>query len=205
MRVGSQVGAILEQCLSGESRPFGLEVVGDPNDTFSPGAMRNPLRPVFRRWFTRQLRRQCRRACSVAYVTRTALQRRYPAAEGVFQTHYSSIELDSVAFVSTPRGPIEGSRPIRLITVGTLEQLYKAPDVLLDAVALGVRRGHPLTLRVLGDGQYREVLVSAQPGSDSGRMSRSWGTSRGERLFASSWIKPTCLFCHLAKRVCHGR
>lgn len=158
MRVGSQVAALLESCLRGADRPFGLEVVGDPHDTFSPGAMRNPLRPVFRSWFTRQLRRQCRRACSVAYVTRDALQRRYPPADGVFQTYYSSIELNSDAFVSSPRGPVAGPRPIRLITVGTLEQLYKAPDVLLDAVALAVRGGSPLSLRIVGDGRRREEL-----------------------------------------------
>src|SRR6185295_745777 len=39
-------------------RPFGVEVVADPYDTFAPGSVRHPLRPLFRWWFTRQLRRQ---------------------------------------------------------------------------------------------------------------------------------------------------
>ena len=42
--------------------------------------------------------------------------------------------------------------------VGTLAQLYKAPDLLLDAVAACVHRGLDLRLRIVGEGRYRAVL-----------------------------------------------
>src|SRR5258708_12511067 len=118
-------------------RPFGVEVVGDPFDVFAPGGVRHPLRPLFRRWFTHRLRLVCGRACAAAYVTEQALQRRYPPAPQAFVTHYSSVELPPTAFVKAPRTATSVDVS-KLIFVGTMAQLYKAPDVLIDAVKMCV-------------------------------------------------------------------
>lgn len=45
-----------------------------------------------------------------------------------------------------------------LIIVGTLAQFYKAPDVLIDAVAACVREGLNLKLILVGDGKHRAEL-----------------------------------------------
>jgi glycosyltransferase involved in cell wall biosynthesis len=158
LRVSSQIAACIEPRLRRTGHPYGVEVVGDPYDTFAPGAMRHPLRPFFRWWFTRQLQRQCAGACAAAYVTEHALQRRYPARPGAFSTHYSSIQLPDAAFVSVPRPPHQGARTFTLIIVGTLAQLYKAPDVLIDAVAVCVRERLDLQLVLVGDGKHRSEL-----------------------------------------------
>lgn len=139
-------------------RPYGVEVFGDPYDVFAPGSVRHPLRPFFRWWFPRQLRRQCAGAWAAAYVTEYALQRRYPPAPGAFSTHFSSIDLPKTAFVSVHRPPRHKTGPFTLTTVGTLAQLYKAPDVLIDAVAACVWDGLDLKLVLVGDGQYRTEL-----------------------------------------------
>jgi glycosyltransferase involved in cell wall biosynthesis len=141
-----------------ERRPYGAEVVGDPYDVFAPGSIRHPLRPFFRSWFRRQLRKQCAGACATVYVTERALQRRYPPAPGAFTTHSSDVELPEAAFVPNPR-PLrrQGSRTA-LILVGTLARLYKAPHVLLDAVAICVGKGLDLRLTIIGDGKYRSEL-----------------------------------------------
>jgi glycosyltransferase involved in cell wall biosynthesis len=158
MRVGSQIANCLVPLLRRTDHPYGLEVVGDPYDTFAPGAMKHPLRPFFRWLFTHQLQRQCAGACAVAYVTEHTLQRRYPPAPGAFSTHYSSVELPDAAFVTVPRPPHPGGRKFTLITVGTLAQLYKAPDVLIDAVSACVREGLDLKLVLVGDGRHRSEL-----------------------------------------------
>ncbi|MCA9270340.1 MAG: glycosyltransferase, partial [Planctomycetales bacterium] len=124
-----------------QRRPFAVEVVSDPWDTFSPGAFRHPLRGYFRRLFSDALRRQCRQACAVAYVTRDALQRRYPPGERTYSTHYSSIDLPPDAFSPRPRSVDAGDGPLRLICVGAMSQLYKGHDVLIDAAAACLRRG----------------------------------------------------------------
>ncbi|MBV8832654.1 MAG: glycosyltransferase family 4 protein [Acidobacteriaceae bacterium] len=77
--------------------------------------------------------------------------------ETAFVTSYSSIELDSTQILSTSsRTPVKGVAT--LVFVGSLEQLYKAPDVLLRALGLATARGCDLRLRIVGDGRYREEL-----------------------------------------------
>jgi len=158
MRVSSQIASCLEPWLRRTGHPYGLEVVGDPYDTFAPGAIKHPLRPFFRWWFPQQLRHQCAAACAIAYVTEYSLQRRYPPASGAFSTHYSSIELAPTAIVQHTRTPRQDTDRFSLITVGTLAQLYKAPDVLINAVALCVREGLDINLTVVGDGKHRAEL-----------------------------------------------
>lgn len=159
LRVASQLGNCLFPLLRRRGHPYAVEVVGDPWDAFSPGAIEHPLRPAVRRWFAYQLRRQCRHAAAAAYVTERALQRRYPPNPEAVTTHYSSIELPPEALVDQPRQASRSpERRWRLIMVGTLDQLYKAPDLLIDAVAISARRGVNLELVLVGDGQCRPEL-----------------------------------------------
>lgn len=58
--------------------PYGVEIIADPCDVFAPGSIKHPLRPFFRWWFPRDLSRVCQEACAAAFVTKEALQRRYP-------------------------------------------------------------------------------------------------------------------------------
>jgi glycosyltransferase involved in cell wall biosynthesis len=137
-------------------RPYAVEVVADPYDVFGPNAVRHPLRPMFRWWFTRALKRQCANACAAAYVTEKALQRRYPPGPNALVTHYSDIELPESAFATAPRGPRQNGTA-RIIFVGTLAQLYKAPDVLIDAVATCCAH-IDVELVIVGSGRYQIEL-----------------------------------------------
>jgi glycosyltransferase involved in cell wall biosynthesis len=156
LRVPCHIGGEVWRSLS-PRRPYGVEVVADPWDAFSPGAVRHRLRPVFRWWFTRRLRAQCADACAAAYVTERALQRRYPPGPDTFGTAYSDVELAADSFASAPRVPRPGGAR-HLVFVGTLAQLYKAPDVLLEALALCVHAGLNVRLSLVGDGKHRPEL-----------------------------------------------
>ena len=155
LRVPSQIATHIEPLLRG-GRPYGVQVVGDPYDVFAPGTIHHPLRPFFRWWFPRNLRRQCWNAAAAAYVTERTLQKRYPCPG--FSTYFSDVELSGDAIVSAPRVPAEGRKAFTLVTVGSLAQLYKAPDVLIDAVAELVKQGMDLRLVLVGDGKYRAEL-----------------------------------------------
>lgn len=175
-RVPSRLATELLATVGGKGRPFGLEVIGDPEEAFAPGAVRHPLRPMFRYLFTRNLRRECARAVAVSYVTENALQSRYPAkglAIGVsdtdlqtgyfgslprtFTTYYSSTELSIEDYASGPKQYGCLTRP-RLLFVGTLEQMYKGQDILLKAVGLLKQRNCPIELVIVGDGRHRQEL-----------------------------------------------
>lgn len=156
--LGMEVWRLLEA-----GRPYGVEVVADPFDVFgADNGVNHPLRPLMHWWWPRTLRRQCAGATGAAYVTREALQRRYPPGPETFATHFSSIHLDRAQLVDAPRRyRARGHRgPVRLVTVGSLSQLYKAPDVLIRAVGRCVERGLDVELEIVGEGVYRPMLES---------------------------------------------
>jgi glycosyltransferase involved in cell wall biosynthesis len=159
LRVASQVGNCLFTHIRRQGRPYGVEVVGDPWDGLSPHTVRHVLRPILRRYCTLRLQQQCREACAASYVTERTLQERYPAPPGGFSTHYSSVELGRESYVANVPFDL-GSRPgsMRIVFLGTLEQPYKGPDVLLEAVAACIHAGLDLRLCMIGDGRLRPEL-----------------------------------------------
>lgn len=154
LRVPGRIGTCVERHLRKRRQPYGVEVVGDPYDFFAPGGVEHPLRPLFRFWFAHNLRRQCGASCAAAYVTKYALQRRYPPAPEAFATGCSDVELPPTAFVNIPRAGTPAGT-VRLILVGSLAQLYKAPDVLIDAVGDCVHSGLNIELIFIGSGRYQ--------------------------------------------------
>jgi len=107
-------------------------------------------------------------ASAAAYITEKALQRRYPPNPGVFTAHYSMTELPDSVFAAAPRSGFQEKQSLTLITVGSLAQLYKAPDVLIDAVAVCVAEGLDIKLVLVGDGQYRQKLEARAQGHGLG-------------------------------------
>ncbi|MDQ6861798.1 MAG: glycosyltransferase family 4 protein [Verrucomicrobiota bacterium] len=158
LRAPGEIGTWLVRHIRRKPRPYGVEVVSDPFDVFAPKAVEHPFRPFFRWWFCRNLRRECESACAAAYVTERALQNRYPAGEDAFVTHYSSIDLPATAFVEQPRPKSVLNRRARLVFIGTLAQMYKAPDVLIDAVAACARNSVDLELVMIGSGKHLAEL-----------------------------------------------
>jgi glycosyltransferase involved in cell wall biosynthesis len=156
MRVPGRIGVVAAHRLHRAGVPYALEVVGDPFDMFTRGSVEHPMRPLFRRMFSADLRWLNRHAVAAAYVTEHALQRRYPCPG--FTTHYSSIDLGGDAFAGDWKRAQPEQRTFRIVTVGTLAQLYKGPDVLLDAVAQVVARGIDAAVVFVGDGRYRARL-----------------------------------------------
>jgi glycosyltransferase involved in cell wall biosynthesis len=150
------LAALAHRRLVRQGKPYGVEVVGDPHDALARGSMRHPARPWLRWSATRQLRRLCADAAAASYVTREALQRRYPCP--AYAVGVSDVELPAPTFVTGPRPPMPRYGRRTVVTVGTMAQLYKAQDVLIDAVAVCVRDGLDVRLVLVGDGRHRAAL-----------------------------------------------
>lgn len=160
VRMPSILGVLLATARQRQRQPVALEIIGDPYDVFAPGVVEHPLRPVLRRWFVAKTRAQCRSATAVAYETEHYLQRRYPAGPGLFTTAVSCVELPDAAFATQPRESWPGGRgTTRLISVGSLAQLYKGIDTLIEAVARLRAAGTSVSLVHVGDGRYRPTLT----------------------------------------------
>lgn len=157
-RAPSAVTASAVPILQQRQQPYGVEVIGNPYDVFAPSGIQHPLRLFFRWWFTRQLEKTCQRADAIAYVTEKTLQSRFQPPATVFTTFYSSVELPDDAFVATPRQFSQPMTSTQLVTVGSLEQLYKGTDLLLRAIRICKDQGLHLRLSVVGDGKHRTDL-----------------------------------------------
>ncbi|HEY9619229.1 MAG TPA: glycosyltransferase family 4 protein [Crinalium sp.] len=151
----SAVGIDLAQKMN---KLYAIDVTTDPYDVFAPGAFKHPLRPLFRQWISRRLQHQCKNACAINYVTKHALQCHYPPPSNALTAGISAVNLPDEAFVSSPRCFQQKVDRFTLITVGTLAQLYKAPDILIEAVAICILEGLDLELILIGDGKHREEL-----------------------------------------------
>lgn len=158
LRVPSPIGSLLATSRDRLRLPYGLEVVGDPYDVFAPGVVSHPLRPLLRQWFARTLKRQCVSADAVSYVTGRWLQTRYPARHDAVTAVYSSVDLPPTAYAAQPRQSISAPDTSTLVSVGSLDQLYKGIDTLIEALAQLVAAGMSVRLVHLGEGRFRLQL-----------------------------------------------
>ena len=133
-------------------------------------------------------------------MTEGALQQRYPPRPGAVTTHYSSVELPEAAFVKEPKIYHDG--PLRLISVGSMEHLYKAQDVLLEAIA-GCSANVQLTL--VGDGRCRVGLeeLAAKLGIHD-RVDFRGGLPAGGPVRTEPRPAPTSSYSPPARKACPG-
>ncbi|MCK9903262.1 glycosyltransferase family 4 protein [Frankia sp. Cpl3] len=187
-RIPGLVGTVLVSELRRQQVPFGLEVVGDVAEVLADHRLAAMLAGQL-------LARQCRDAAVVSYVTRHVLQSRYPARPGVPMVSCPGALLRDEDFVPEPRRAPDmwsmtgaghprpsQSRPVRLLTIGSQERVYKGHDVLVDAVALMRSRGIPLTVTIVGDGRHHDEIVHRAMARGLGESVRfvRWLASRAE-------------------------
>lgn len=155
-RVPSQTANLLTMILP-KRRHYALEVVGDPYDVFSSGVGGKFLGNYLRDSSTKSLKKQCQFALGASYVTEFYLQKRYPVGKKTYPSFYSSIMLDDAQIVKHSKQYTQPARA--LLFVGSLNQLYKAPDILLSAFAKLVAEDETYQLTLLGAGKYLPQLT----------------------------------------------
>ena len=172
LRVPGALGSILWSILTFKNLfrrrkiPYALEVVGDPHDVFSPGSVKHPMRPLFRLLFKLMLKLQTRNAVAASYVTSEVLQKRYPCRGRTF--FYSSINIKDEDYSVRSKQFLRQVRAFKIVFVGTLEQLYKGPDVLLKALKSCSDRAYSIRLTVIGDGKHKAELQDIVQGMGIG-------------------------------------
>jgi glycosyltransferase involved in cell wall biosynthesis len=138
-------------------RPLYSLVVADPADQLQKGALKHSLRHLARNVFVWSLRLQLKRSSGAMYVTKTYLQKRYPATNGrEFAT--SDVFIGGSDFGS-PRPPSAFAHsPITLTYVAMMAQNYKGHDNLLLAFAKARSAGASVRLKLIGDGPLKKDL-----------------------------------------------
>lgn len=160
-RVPGNIGSMAAECLKKKGIPYGLEVVGDPWESLSPQAFESPFARLLQIIGKYQLKKITKNATAALYVTDHILQLKYPVKRGVFTTGASNVILNDDCYSTTPHIVEErtSTSQIRMLAVGTLAQLYKAPDIMLKALTIVKSNGYNPYLTWFGDGQYRQQMV----------------------------------------------
>lgn len=156
-RVPGAIGTLFAKQLWRKKIPFGLEVVGDPWDVFSPGSVNHPLSFFFRIQGYLSLKKTVKRASAVLYVTRFTLQKRYPAKASAFRTFASNVEIRKEILQTKPKVWTEKTS-YSITSVGSLAQLYKSPDVLINSIK---HLEHTVSCKLVwyGDGAFRKEMI----------------------------------------------
>jgi glycosyltransferase involved in cell wall biosynthesis len=150
VRSPSPTAYLAAQAMLRGGRPYAAQIVGDPDQVFSAGVFRHPLRVPLRHAATAAQKLVARRAHAVMYVTSRTLQRKYPATGFVFSG--SDVSLDDSAFAVPPRAAPSGPEAFTLVTVASLDQPYKGTEVLLDAFTALRQSRRQIRLLIVGGG-----------------------------------------------------
>ena len=153
LRLPGAIGMLLGCLRAMRQGRFAVELVGDPYDVLSGEGFSTRDR-LLRGPLTLVTKLLCRGSIGNAYVTEHTLQGRYPPAKGAYCDGISSINLPPSQFSATAKVQ-GGALPFRLFFCGSLAQLYKGLDVLIEAVALLKDEHRDISVTVAGDGLYR--------------------------------------------------
>ncbi|MCY1496894.1 GDP-mannose-dependent alpha-(1-6)-phosphatidylinositol monomannoside mannosyltransferase [compost metagenome] len=137
---------------------FGIEIIGDPYEVYAPGVITHPLRPVLRKLFTDFQKKAVRRASAVIYVTKYALQKRYPALSGIYTTFASDVFLNQKKIAWQHKKLSIKNARVNLISIGSLNQMYKSPDMLIKAIKILKDKGIQSRLVWLGNGKFQQDM-----------------------------------------------
>lgn len=157
IRSPGRIGYIASKELKKNKIPYGVEVVGDPFDVFTKGAIRHPLRIFFRYKSSRELKYIVANSSCALYVTKYRLQNRYPAKKGVFTTNASDVILNDETIIENPRKFVK-KKKYCILCIGSLAQMYKSPDVVLQSIKELKEMEVNCHLNWLGSGRYIEDM-----------------------------------------------
>jgi glycosyltransferase involved in cell wall biosynthesis len=157
-RLPSILGAILVSKLKKENIPYVVELVGDPWEVFAPGSLKNTLSFIHRYRSFLSLRKNVKRASGVIYVTEKMLQKRYPSNKNAISTHASNVILKDEIIAKKSKTFPNKLDQLKIISIGSLEQMYKSPDIVLKALGEINKKEIDFELIWLGDGVHKEAM-----------------------------------------------
>lgn len=164
-RIPSPISDLVKKEVDKRKLPWATEIVNDPWDNFAPGVFKSIFRPVYRQRFTHQVKKYALNANGVSYVTKYALQKRYPSyanlyGENVnhFESYYSSILLKEDFFWRNRRYDSNKKEFIIVHINSCVTDFSKGHDVVIRTVKELRKMGLNATVKFVGDGPKRRYF-----------------------------------------------
>ena len=159
-RVPGNIGNILSKQLRKKGIPYAVEIVGDPWTVFAPHTFNHVLRPFIRISSYLRLKKTVKKSSVALYVTKYNLQKRYPVSNNITAINASNVILPDKSKVSRPKiFNKKKNEIINIISIGSLAQMYKAPDIAIEGIKVLSERGWNCHLTWLGDGIYKDKMI----------------------------------------------
>jgi glycosyltransferase involved in cell wall biosynthesis len=130
---------------------YGVEMVGDPEEVFAtlPFHFRAIGNIIINK--TKAI---LFNAAAVAYVADGILPKKYPVKDQNNKFFFSSINLPDDQVKQGPKTFSAADNYLNLVSIGSLEQMYKGPDILLKALRSCKDAGMQFKLVWIGGGKY---------------------------------------------------
>lgn len=156
LRVPGVIGSTFASILRKKHVPYAVEVVGDPWDVME--SIGGNLAFILKRVGFYMLRKTVANADVALYVTKSKLQNRYPISETATAFAASDVLIEKSDFANTAKKYPQRKECFDFLAVGSLEQLYKAPDIVIKAIAKLKNEGINTTIHWLGGGCFQEEM-----------------------------------------------
>ena len=161
LHIPGRISTLLWHRLMVEKIPYAVEVMGSSADSRRTAGVNFLVRGIHR--LLSDQKEQCENASVASYVTHKHLQSQYPSHCWSISCSEVNLSDESIADVNEQtkriksiRDAIEGRRPFRICHAGSMAALYKAQDVLIEAVSICLNKGLSVELTLLGAGKYRK-------------------------------------------------
>lgn len=162
LRIPDQLAFQVYPYLKKNNIPVGVEVTSDSWEFFSPGSGRGVFRIPLRLLWHYNQKKICKNAIGTAYVTRNAIQKRYPPKRALedngFNTNYTDTNLDK-AFFYAPRDYSFLNGQFRIIHVsGNISGYVKGHKELIEAIGVLTENNVSLELVLVGAGKLSQDI-----------------------------------------------
>lgn len=155
-RVPSLLGQIMSIRLYLIDKPYALEVVGDPYEVFAFNTIKALFFMPMKYLSYWGLKFISKKASTLLYVTKYNLQHRYPASKYVPTYSASNVDIEELYYDRK----CNSREMVTLIAIGTLDQMYKGPDIAIDIVRILRGKNIQCQLVWLGDGKYKADMLN---------------------------------------------
>lgn len=152
VRLPSLLGFLVSSNKFSKSIPCGAEVVADMSIAPSDSGLGGKFKAYV---FHTLLKHYVKKADGVAYVTKTALQEKYPADSKAVLNNYSSINLDKSYFYEKTHYLKTKVEAFKLIHVSTLNSNAKGHIVFIDTVKKLLEDGYNVQGTIVGGGAFK--------------------------------------------------
>lgn len=156
-RLPGTIGKIAVKHLKEKNIPYAVEVVGDPKDSLSYKATHKIIPAILSYYSARELKRCVSDSAAALYVTNETLQKRYPVKSDCFSIGVSDVMIDSRLTIQEVK-PFPQTGTVKIISMGSLEQMYKSPDIVLKAMSILHGKDLDFHLSWLGAGKYKLAM-----------------------------------------------